>query len=299
MPAAPPDHRRTLRTGLAALLLAGAATAAAGCSVPYEAPASAPGTALSALEELDVKGRAPKTGYDRDEFGPAWADVDHNGCDTRNDVLRRDLDDITTREGTHSCVVLTGTFDDPYSGTTIEFRRGQDTSSEVQIDHVVALSDAWQKGAQQLSEEQRRLLANDPLNLLASDGSLNQSKGDGDAATWLPPHKPFRCAYVARQVAVKQAYELWVTQAEHDAIARVLDTCPGEELPAADAAGRAPAPADDGGSGDAGDAGGSGDGATAYANCDEARAAGAAPVHEGDPGYSRALDRDGDGVGCV
>jgi hypothetical protein len=286
--------RRPLASGLAALVLTAVAATSAGCTAltdvtPGEASG---GTALAALETLEVKGRAPKTGYDRGEFGPAWADVDHNGCDTRNDVLRRDLTDITTREGTKGCVVLTGTFDDPYSGTTMDFQRGQHTSSLVQIDHVVALSDAWQKGAQQLSAEDRRLLANDPLNLLASDGSLNQSKGDSDAATWLPPHKPFRCAYVARQVAVKQTYGLWVTQAEYDAVADVLATCPDEELPVGDATVAAAALQPDADGADSASG-------TFYANCDEARAAGAAPVYEGDPGYSRALDRDGDGVGCV
>ncbi len=277
-----------------------------------EQPAARQGTALAAVATLEVKGRAPKTGYDRDQFGPAWADVDHNGCDTRNDVLRRDLDDVTTRAGTHGCVVLTGTFDDPFSGTRIDFRRGQSTSSLVQIDHLVALSDAWQKGAQRLSAEQRRQLANDPLNLMAADGSLNASKGDGDAATWLPPHKKFRCTYVARQVAVKHSYNLWVTSAERDAMRRVLSTCPDKKLPAGDVTEPAapllpetattqepaqqptkkpatkPEPA----------TGSGGSSSTSYENCDAVRAAGAAPIHRGEPGYESKLDRDGDGVGC-
>jgi hypothetical protein len=113
----------------------------------------------------------------------------------------------------------------------VPFQRGQDTSADVQIDHVVALSDAWQKGAQQLDTDTRERFANDPLNLMATDGSVNQSKGDGDAATWLPPARDFRCAYVARQVAVKAKYQLWATAAERDAIARVLSDCPGQELP--------------------------------------------------------------------
>lgn len=191
-----------------------------------------PTTALAAVMTLDVKGRAPKTGYDREEFGPAWADVDHNGCDTRNDILARDLTGETFKPGTHDCVVLTGTLADPYSGATIAFQRGQDTSSAVQIDHVVALSDAWQKGAQQWDEATRRSFANDPLNLLAADGPLNSQKGAGDTATWLPPNGGFRCAYVARQVAVKQVYDVWVTQAERDAMLTVLSTCPQEPLPA-------------------------------------------------------------------
>ena len=179
---------------------------------------------LALLATLDVKGRAPKTGYDRDDkFGTAWVDMDQNGCDTRNDVLARDLI-ATTKAGT--CRVLSGTLADPYTGTSITFARGEGTSSLVQIDHIVALSNAWQTGAQQLSAERRYEFANDPLNLLAVDGATNSSKGDGDAATWLPPNAAFRCAYVSRQVSVKAAYDLWVTPAEHDAIANILATCP-------------------------------------------------------------------------
>lgn len=193
---------------------------------------SATGTALAVLGTLGVKGRAPKTGYDRSLFGPAWADVDRNGCDTRNDVLRRDLTGYVLKKSTHGCVVLSGTLRDPYTATSMGFVRGQNTSTLVQIDHVVALSDAWQKGAQQLSAETRRALANDSLNLLAVDGLTNQRKSDGDAATWLPPNKAYRCPYVARQVAVKAKYRLWVTSAERDALRRILATCPSEPLPA-------------------------------------------------------------------
>lgn len=180
------------------------------------------------LAMLDVKGRAPKTGYSRDEFGPAWSDTDRNGCDTRNDILRRDLSSVVFKEGTNDCVVLSGVLQDPYTGTTINFTRGETTSTAVQIDHVVALSDAWQKGAQQVDVEARTQLANDPLNLLAVDGPANQAKSDGDAATWLPKNKAFRCEYVARQVEVKKTYDLWVTQAEHDAVATILENCTGE-----------------------------------------------------------------------
>lgn len=192
---------------------------------------SSTGSAAAALETLAVKGRAPKTGYDREQFGPAWSDTDHNGCDTRNDILARDLESETFRPGTHDCVVLTGVLNDPYTATEIHFQRGQDTSTAVQIDHVVALSDAWQKGAQQLDTTTRTEFANDPLNLLAVDGPANMQKGDGDAATWLPANRSFRCDYVARQIAVKARYDLWVTVAEKDAMGRVLDTCPGHPLP--------------------------------------------------------------------
>ncbi|WP_424420507.1 HNH endonuclease family protein [Microbacterium sp.] len=210
-----------------------AAPTAAPQPPPTETPSAAPtasaDSALALLKTLPVKGRAPKTGYERAQFGPRWKDVDRNGCDTRNDILAAQLTDITRRG---RCVVLSGTLHDPYSGSTIPFVRGQDTSQLVQIDHVVALSDAWQKGAQALTPEQRTAFANDPLNLLAVDGSANAAKRDGDAATWLPKTKGFRCAYVARQVAVKAAYDLWVTQAEHDAIAQILATCPAQPAPA-------------------------------------------------------------------
>jgi hypothetical protein len=182
-------------------------------------------TALAVLDTLEVKGRAPKTGYSRNQFGQRWLDVDHNGCDTRNDILARDLTGIR-RSG--RCKVLSGTLLDPYTATTVPFVRGQNTSAEVQIDHVVSLSDAWQTGAQQLSATDRTMFANDPLNLLAVSGPANEQKGDGDAATWLPKNKAFRCEYVARQVSVKAAYGLWVTPPEHDAIARVLARCPDQ-----------------------------------------------------------------------
>ncbi|TFV88625.1 DUF1524 domain-containing protein [Blastococcus sp. CT_GayMR16] len=244
-------------------------------------------SALAALAAVEVKGRAPRTGYDRDLFGEGWVDVDRNGCDTRNDVLARDLTDETFKPGTNDCVVATGIVADPYSGRTIPFQRGQDTSDDVQIDHVVALSDAWQKGAQSLDTTQRTAFANDPLNLLAVDGPLNQQKSDGDAATWLPPNRSYRCAYVARQVAVKIRYDLWATQAESDAIATILTSCPNEPLPDGvvvpePAAPLPPAPAP----------------GAPFENCAAARAAGAAPVHRGQPGYGPHLDGNDDGVGC-
>jgi hypothetical protein len=182
--------------------------------------------AIAALDTLDVKGRAPKTGYVREQFGDGWSEA--SGCDTRNIILHRDL---TSVEVNDRCQVISGTLNDPYTGKTIQFMRGAKTSDDVQIDHVVALSDAWQKGAQQLSTEERVQFANDPLELLAVDGAANQQKGDGDAATWLPANKPFRCQYVARQIAVKQKYRLWVTQAEKEAMKRVLTACAGQTLP--------------------------------------------------------------------
>ena len=183
------------------------------------------------IETLLVKGRAPKTGYSREAFGPAWKDTDRNGCDTRNDILKRDLSNITFKPGTRNCVVLEGLFRDPYSGEEMIFQRGQGTSSMVQIDHVVALSNAWQTGMIQRTLQERERFSNDPLNLLAVKGSLNAQKGAGDAATWLPPLKSYRCEYVARQIAVKAEHKLWLTKPEKDAMLRILKACPRQVLP--------------------------------------------------------------------
>ena len=183
------------------------------------------------IGQISVKGRAPKTGYSRSQFGQTWADVNRNGCDTRNDILKRDLASVVYRERTRDCVVLSGVLRDPYSGIDINFLRGNLTSSLVQIDHVVALSNAWQTGAFKLTFLQRTEFANDPLNLLAVQGRLNSQKRDGDAATWLPPLKSYRCAYVARQVAVKAKYHLWFTKAEKEVILRILTVCPNQVLP--------------------------------------------------------------------
>jgi hypothetical protein len=257
-------------------------------------------TAQQLLTSLPVKGRAPKTGYDREaQFGTAWTDVNQNGCDTRNDILVRDLTNTTTSA---TCKILTGTLVSPYTSETIAFTRGRDTSAEVQIDHVVSLSNAWQTGAQQLTQAQRVSFANDPINLLAVDGESNLQKGDGDAATWLPATKAFRCSYAARQVSVKATYGLWVTQAEHDALSRELSKCPSEpaltsEFTPAPVPEPVPEPQPEPQPEQAPPV--DQVPATAYyENCTAARNAGAAPLYEGQPGYSRKLDRDGDGVAC-
>ena len=257
---------------------------------------------MTALAALKVKGRASQGGYSREQFGQAWADTDRNGCDQRNDVLRRDLTDKLFKAGTGGCLVLSGKLGDPYSGATITFVRGPN-SADVQIDHVVALMDAWQSGAQQWDLAKRTRYANDPLVLMAADGPLNMQKGAANAASWLPPNKAFRCTYVARQVAIKKAYGLWVTPSEKDAIARVLAKCPNQKLPTAaqvatpkqdrsapTSTPAAPTPSSRP-STPAGDD-------VVYANCTEVREAGAAPIRPGDPGWQDKFDRDGDGIAC-
>ena len=183
--------------------------------------------AIEIIETLAVKGRAAKTGYDRSSFSH-WRDPDRNGCDARNDTLRRDLTNLVIKSDSNGCKVLGGVLADPYSGKNIEFVFG---ASLVDIDHVVALSNAWQTGAFQFTSEIRLQFANDPLNLLAVSASLNRQKGDGDAATWLPPNKSYRCQYVARQIAVKKKYGLWITKPEKVAMSTLLAKCPKEEIP--------------------------------------------------------------------
>jgi hypothetical protein len=182
---------------------------------------AAPIDALAALNNLEVKGRAPKTGYARSQF-PHWSDPDRNGCDARNDTLKRDLTNITYKAGTRECKVIAGQLLDPFSGKVITFSA---TKAVIDVDHVVALSNAWQTGAAYFDKNKRSQIANDPLNLLAVDAKLNRKKGDGDAATWLPPNKTFRCEYVGLQISVKAKYALWVTAAEKTAMEKVLQAC--------------------------------------------------------------------------
>ncbi len=182
--------------------------------------------ALARLDRLPVKGRAPKTGYRRSQFGRAWDDdvsvaMGRNGCRTRDDILRRDLRDVRMNG---RCRVMSGWLDDPFTAQRLRFERGVDVG-RIQIDHVVALADAWQTGAQQLSAQRRLEFANDPRNLQATAGWANQQKGSSNAASWLPPNKAYRCTYVARQIEVKDAYGLWVVPPERDAMRRVLSGC--------------------------------------------------------------------------
>ena len=276
---------------------------------------------MAALEALPVRGRAPMTGYDRDQFGTEWDDAvgdfsySRNGCDTRNDLLARDLQrEVVEPNG---CVVDSGVLaDDPYSGEQNYYfdKHDDDYATDLDAEHIVALGNAWVTGAQQLSAEQRAELANDPINLMLVNPSLNRQKGDADFATWLPPNKAFRCSYAARQIRVKTQYHLWVTAPEKATMGRVLVTCHGEPLAQPDpqdghkvsADADRPAssthqstqqptrhatskPAQSSGNGGA---------EVYYENCDAVRAAGAAPLHRGDPGYGSHLDRDGDGSAC-
>ncbi|WP_165775845.1 HNH endonuclease family protein [Bifidobacterium scaligerum] len=191
---------------------------------------TATGSAADTLAALTVDDNQNSAGYDRNAFGFRETDTDGNGCDVREDVLARDLTDITYKTS-GSCVVQSGTLADPYTGKTINFTRGRTTSSAVQIDHVVALENAWQSGARDWDSARRREFGNDPYNLLAVDGPANQDKGSASAAYWLPTNSGYRCAYVARQIGVKDKYGLSVTSAEKDAMLAVLHSCPGQAVP--------------------------------------------------------------------
>jgi hypothetical protein len=269
-------------------------------TTPATTAPSAPGDggdAAAVLAGLPVAPLNSAVPYERtQDFGPAWADVDHNGCDTRNDILHRDLTGVEVRPGTHDCVVVAGTLQDLYTGTSMPFLKAQ--ASRVQIDHIVPLHAAWMLGAYSWPYAQRLAFANDPSNLLAVDGHNNEAKGDSLADTWVPPNQAEWCDYARRTVTVHAAYHLPVTSAEKAALARLLGTCAAAApvpLPApspAPGGATAPAPAP------APTAAPSGGGSVYYANCAAVRAAGKAPLYRGDPGYRAGLDRDDDGVAC-
>lgn len=168
--------------------------------------------------------------YSRDAFRYQQIDADGNGCMIRDDILARDLTHIQFSKQKR-CQVESGNLEDPYTGKTIAFQRGQATSSLVQIDHVVALHDAWNSGAKNWSVSKRTRFGNDPFNLLAVEGKANQNKSDKHAGKWLPSNKAYQCGYVARQIAIKAKYGLSVTAQEKQGMLRALHYCPGQPLP--------------------------------------------------------------------
>ncbi len=184
--------------------------------------------ARAQLRALPVRGWDRTSDFRRYQFGPAWSDdvnveFGHNGCNTRDDILRRDLKNLVVRPFT--CFAQSGTLTDPYTGATIDFVRGPETSNAVEIDHVVSLADAWYKGARSWDPQRRLDFANDPRNLLAVSPQANFDKAFRDAAGWLPPNPAFRCDFVARQIEVKTAYGLWLSAKEKRAMTDVLAHC--------------------------------------------------------------------------
>ncbi|WP_156465941.1 MULTISPECIES: HNH endonuclease family protein [unclassified Rathayibacter] len=198
------------------------ATTAASPSTAAVGPAAEALAALAAIPTVDGFADLP---YDRDLFGQAWSDVDRNGCDTRNDILGRDLMDPVFKPGTRDCKVLAGLLIDPYDGTAVSFVSGSNTSRLVQIDHVVALGWAWHHGAWAWSDEQRLAFANDPANLVAASEETNQAKSDAGPGEWLPPARELQCGYIEQFVAVVSAYGLEVTELDRKAAKAVLANC--------------------------------------------------------------------------
>lgn len=169
----------------------------------------------ASVAQLRVADRGGYPAYSRAAFGPGWADPDRNGCDARNDVLRRDLTAVRLRRGSN-CIVESGTLSDRYTGKTITFKRGYGTSGAVQIDHVVPVADAWRSGAWRWTPAQRAAFYNDPRNLVAVAGPVNQAKSDKAADRFLPAVN--KCRYAATVVTVKVTYSLTVTPAERAAL---------------------------------------------------------------------------------
>lgn len=184
--------------------------------------------AAAALTSIPISAsRVDRADYDRSAFGSAWSDAasvpgSGNGCDTRNDVLARDLNDI--RAGpVSSCprAVLAGDLRSPYTGGFVAFRRDRNASA-VQIDHIVPLSYAWDMGAWSWSPPRRLDFANDPANLVSVDGHSNQDKSDSEPARWMPPAAGFRCQYAIQFVTVTQTYGLSIDEPSRRVLSEAL-----------------------------------------------------------------------------
>jgi hypothetical protein len=196
-----------------------------------DVPTVAPGTdVLDGL--VIVPQRARGYDYRRAAFGDAWDDNNsapggHNGCDTRDDILDRDLVE-KTYVSTKRCpqAVATGVLHDPYTSATIAFTRGAKVGAAVQIDHLVPLAYAWDMGARNWPDDMRLRFANDPANLLAVAGQVNQDKGDQGPGAWMPPNHAFWCQYAMQFTAVLRGYSLPVDQASADELRQAAATCP-------------------------------------------------------------------------
>jgi hypothetical protein len=207
-----------------------------GAAVSSDHPADR-GRISDDLAALTVIARRPNVpGYDRDcgrgdgcVFGPAWKDIDRNGCDTRNDILRRDLAAVTVKPGTHGCKVTSGRLSDPYSGSQVAF--STDNPDAVEVDHIVPLRAAWDYGAARWPIAKREQLANDPKNLVAVARTSNRAKSDttpGDQlnpTNWRPATRAGRCFYGRRYVAVAAAYQLPISRADRAVLQQALDEC--------------------------------------------------------------------------
>lgn len=205
----------------------------AGCGL-VPGPAEPPPTSTAGLRVVTTLPEVP--GFDRScqprrgcVFGPAWSDAvrtefGRNGCDQRSDVLRTQLTDVQVRPGTGGCVVETGVLDDPYSGVRVHYRRGEPARS-VEVDHVVPLAGAWDRGAAAWPVQRRRDFAGDPRNLVATTAAANRAKSDKPPARWTPDTQRGRCLYARRYVETSAAYDLAVTRADVRALDRMLRAC--------------------------------------------------------------------------
>lgn len=183
--------------------------------------------AIAALDCLSVKGPAGRSDYSRKgKYGNDWIDTDHNGLDTRTDVLLSSLTDIAYVPGKKK-EVASGSLWDPYTGKTIRFLKGSGPNQDggVQVDHLIALEKAHQTGAGSWTQERRIAFANDRANLILVSTAMNRQKSSSDAASWVPPYKPYRCAYAALQVQVMGTWGLWVTPPAKEALLRYLASC--------------------------------------------------------------------------
>lgn len=209
-------------------------TSAKATAKPKTAPTK--GTALAVLSTLKVNDNL-SSGYKREAFGQSWVDIDNNNCDTREDTLARHMSNVS-KSG--NCEVVSGVLVDSYNGETIQFSK-DGKGGGIDIDHVVALSAGWKTGMSLESTANRESFANDPLNLLPVDAGLNRYKSDKDASEWIPSQlktkntssliAKFDCPYVARQIAVKSKYGMWVTTSEKSRMNTVLNACPTIEIP--------------------------------------------------------------------
>jgi hypothetical protein len=196
-----------------------------------DTPTVAPGVdVLAGIALIPVRIRGHD--YRRDAFGDSWSDDNsapggHNGCDTRNDILERDLVD-KSYVPIKRCptAVATGLLHDPYTNAEVAFTRGEKTGAAVQIDHIVPLALAWDLGARFWTDDLRLRFANDPANLIAVDGPTNQDKGDGEPATWMPPNRAFHCQYAMQFIAVLRGYALPVDAPSAVALRQAASTCP-------------------------------------------------------------------------
>lgn len=271
---------------------------------PQDTAEPVAGDAMEALDGLRVVAHDIQP-YDREaDFGGRWTDTDGNGCTTRQDVMLRDSTEWVDEDG--DCQPEQVVIQDRYTGAayvTLDV-------SQAHTEHVVSVHEAWLTGAQDWDQETREAFYQDPLNLITVEGTVNMAKGDANAAQWLPPYQGGHCEFAAHQVTVKAKYDLGVTGAEYAALSGILADCPGQELltgttvPVFDTTtyltGGSTVPTEDVNPAPAveDEPGGTGDDGVHFENCAAAREAGAAPLHEGQPGYRPGMDGDGDGVAC-